>query len=355
VKHVDSFLDRHGTRRFFFRRDKAAKRIPLPDKDDPGFMAAYEAALNGLSPPPLPVSKIKPGSVAEAMGEFFADASWTSLACTTRGQLKYYLEPFRRQHGHRMMRELDTLALQKVIDRLEPNPQAHLVAGLRKLTKFCRRVGHLDKNKPDPAQAVETKEKPKTDGFHTWTESDHVAFKRRWGKNTRPRLVYQLINNFGLRISDVVRLAPRHLVAGVMSIKPQKTQNSSKVDVDIDVWPETLEIMAANRKRQFDNVVILHDADTPFVLTDFRKPMPAKSLSNIMRAACDAAGLARCTSHGIRKSSAAQLAEDGGTINELMATFGWVTAKEAIRYTEKADRKRLAASGMKKRLAAKEG
>ena len=359
LPHVDSFPDRHGRRRYFFRLNRQSKRIPLPDIDDPNFMAAYEAAKAGtptqLPPKPLGASKIRPGSVAEAMAEFYADDTWTALADTSRSQIKCYLEPFREEHGHRMMRELATLKLQKIVDKLGPHSQRHLVAGIRKLTKFCRRVGYLDKTTPDPARDLEMKDKPKTDGFYTWVESDHVAFKRRWGKDTRPRLVYQLINNFGLRLSDVRKVAPRHIVSGVMTIKPQKTQNSSKVDVDIEVWPETLEIIAANRQRQFKNVVILNDANLPFVLTNTNaapRPLKVKSLGMDMREAYDAAGLTHCTSHGIRKSGAAVAAEQGATVNELMAMFGWVTPREAMRYTEKADRKRMAASGTKKRAAA---
>ena len=47
LKHVDSFRDRYGQRRYYFRRGHAA-RIVLPGL--PGsteFMRAYEAALAG--------------------------------------------------------------------------------------------------------------------------------------------------------------------------------------------------------------------------------------------------------------------------------------------------------------------
>jgi hypothetical protein len=44
-----------------------------------------------------------------------------------------------------------------------------------------------------------------------------------------------------------------------------------------------------------------------------------------------------------------RLAESGGTTHELMAISGHMTLSEVQRYTEEADRKKLADSGVKKR------
>jgi hypothetical protein len=52
--------------------------------------------------------------------------------------------------------------------------------------------------------------------------------------------------------------------------------------------------------------------------------------------------------HGIRKIAAQRCAEAGATVHELNAIFGWTGMKMALRYTEAADRKRLAATGMAK-------
>ena len=50
--------------------------------------------------------------------------------------------------------------------------------------------------------------------------------------------------------------------------------------------------------------------------------------------------------HGIRKIAAQRCAEAGATVHELNAIFGWTGTKMALRYTEAADRKRLAPAGM---------
>ena len=48
--------------------------------------------------------------------------------------------------------------------------------------------------------------------------------------------------------------------------------------------------------------------------------------------------------HGLRKAAATIAAENGATAYELMSIFGWLTLKEAERYTRAAERKRLGVS-----------
>ena len=55
---------------------------------------------------------------------------------------------------------------------------------------------------------------------------------------------------------------------------------------------------------------------------------------------CDAIGLNHCSSHGLCKAGATFAAK-----NELMATFGWRSSKQAQLHTKKANRKRLAPLG----------
>jgi hypothetical protein len=53
--------------------------------------------------------------------------------------------------------------------------------------------------------------------------------------------------------------------------------------------------------------------------------------------------------HGLKKGGMRRLAEYGNTTHELMAISGHRTLSEVQRYTDHADRKRLADSGMAKR------
>ncbi len=68
---------------------------------------------------------------------------------------------------------------------------------------------------------------------------------------------------------------------------------------------------------------------------------------NWFRDRCDEAGLPECSAHGLRKAGATRAAEQGATVAQLMAIYGWSSPKQAVRYTEAANRKRLAADGVK--------
>jgi hypothetical protein len=48
MKYVNSFRDRHGALRFYFRR--FGRRAPLPCPDDPAFATAYERLLQATQP-----------------------------------------------------------------------------------------------------------------------------------------------------------------------------------------------------------------------------------------------------------------------------------------------------------------
>jgi site-specific recombinase XerD len=82
--------------------------------------------------------------------------------------------------------------------------------------------------------------------------------------------------------------------------------------------------------------------DLTFLVTEFGKPFTANGFGNWFRARCDEAQLSQCSAHGLRKAGASLAAENGASVHELMAIFGWLTMKEAERYTQAARRRRLA-------------
>ena len=88
--------------------------------------------------------------------------------------------------------------------------------------------------------------------------------------------------------------------------------------------------------------------DLTFLVNELGRAFTANGFGNKMRQWCDEAGLPHCSAHGLRKAGAALAAENGVSAHELMSIFGWLTIKEAERYTKAADQKRLAARAMSK-------
>jgi len=72
-----------------------------------------------------------------------------------------------------------------------------------------------------------------------------------------------------------------------------------------------------------------------------------ESFGNVFKDACRAAGVNK-SAHGCRKIAATRAAENGASVAQLNAIFGWKGTAMASLYTESAERKCLAAQAMAK-------
>jgi hypothetical protein len=91
-------------------------------------------------------------------------------------------------------------------------------------------------------------------------------------------------------------------------------------------------------------------AHLTYIVTAAGQPRSKYGLGNDFSKWATEAGLpARCRLHGLKKSALARLAEDGATAHELMAISGHRTLTEVQRYTEAAEKLRLADSAMAKK------
>jgi hypothetical protein len=82
-----------------------------------------------------------------------------------------------------------------------------------------------------------------------------------------------------------------------------------------------------------------------FIRTQYGKSFSQKGYNSWINASIRKAGIEDRTAHGIRSGMATIAADNGATEHQLMAMFGWLSEGEAMRYTQAADRKRLADSG----------
>lgn len=166
------------------------------------------------------------------------------------------------------------------------------------------------------------------EGFHTWTDEEIVRFEARWPLGSRERLALHLMLYTGLARGDVVRLGRQHVTNGVITLRMEKHRG------DGVVYPPLLPVLA-------DTIAATGTGDLTFLVTAAGTPFVKESFGNWFRAAARAADCPG-SCHGLRKAGATRAAENGATIHQLMALFGWKTEKMALVYTRKADRKRLA-------------
>ena len=78
-----------------------------------------------------------------------------------------------------------------------------------------------------------------------------------------------------------------------------------------------------------------------FICGERRLPFTKESFGTAFKEACIAAGVNK-SAHGVRKIGATRAAENGATVAELEAIFGWSGGGMAALYTREADRARLA-------------
>jgi len=189
--------------------------------------------------------------------------------------------------------------------------------------------------KDDPTAGVAGIKLPKSRGHHTWTDAEIEQYRAHWPLGSQQRLVFEFALETLSRRGEVVRLGPQHVKNG--RIRIERIHGSA--DVDIPISPELQAACDAMRKAHLTYIVTAHG-----------RSRSKYGLGNDFARWATEAGLpARCRMHGLKKGGMRRLAEHGNTTHELMAISGHRTLSEVQRYTEDADRKRLADSGMAKR------
>jgi integrase len=339
-KYVQGFIDRHGKSRFYLRRP-GHKRVPLPCLPSPEFMAAYDAGMRGETTPArveIGASRTAVGSVDHAIVSYYNSATFAALGPLTQKNRRAILERFRAEHGDKRLANLQRQHVAKIVHKLKPYAQRNLLKTLRGLIAFAMADSLIE---DDPTLGVKPVKVGKSDGFYTWTEDDIATFEARHPVGSKARLAFAIMLYLGLRRSDVVRIGPQHIRNGLVSLKPQKTGRSTGFVLECPLHPELAAIIAATPCGHLS-----------FVTTEHGKRFSAAGFGNWMRDRCDEAGLAQCTSHGLRKGWARRLAEAGASVHQIAAVTGHSDLREIEVYTRKADKKRMAGQAMNLMAAA---
>jgi integrase len=331
--YVNSFRDRHGHLRHYFRRC-GQKRIPLPGL--PGsdeFMAAYSAALATIPQTEIGFSRTLPGTINALIVDYYRSNEWlNALAEDTRKTRRRIIERFRARHGGKRVALLRREHVEKMLAEIKkPSAKRHWLKAIRGLLRFA--VPTM--LRIDPTEGIPNIKLPKSKGHHTWTDDEIAQYRAYWPIGTQERLVMEFALETASRRGEVVRLGPQHVKNG--RIRIERTHGSEDVDI-----PMSQELQAA-----CDAMPKLH---LTYITTAYGKPRSKYGLGNDFAKWATEAGLpARCRLHGLKKGGMRRLAEAGNTAHELMAISGHKTLSEVQRYTSAADKKRLADSAMAKK------
>jgi integrase/recombinase XerD len=340
LRYVVDDVDRHGNRRFYFRRRTKecpnAPKIRLPGL--PGsteFMSAYQQALLGQDQRPPKRAFNRPGTFRFLCNAYYASPVFKALNRGTQDWRRRVLDGICLVHGDSPMSGLKARHIRKLRDEKSETPSAseNRLKALRAVLRWGVDEEIID---DDPTVGI----KPlryHSDGHHCWTKDEVKTFEDRHPIGSQARLAMALMIYTACRIGDVVLLGPQHIRGGRLQYRQAKNALRKPADMDIPVFAELAEIISASPIN-----------DLTFLITEYGKPFTTKGFGNKFRDYCNQAGLPNCTAHGLRKAAATWLAECGATTHEIMAITGHRSVREVQRYTDAANKVLLADAGMTK-------
>lgn len=327
LPYLQRHVTRHGKVAWYVRMGRGALVRINGEYGSLDFSEAYRAAVAGEKPPA--VGAPAKDTLAWLIALHRASAYWEGLAPATKKQRDGIFREALKAAGTWPVADIDKQVIIAGRDRRSKTQTRarHFVATMRSLFKWA--LG-ADLVQIDPTQGVETK-KPKG-GIPPWTDDDIAKFEKRWPRGTRERVMFDVFLYTGLRIGDAATLGRQHVRAGIISIDTEKT--GMRVTIPV------LAPLAATLKAG-------PVGDLAFIATQAGNPLLKNSLGNAFRDACRAASVNK-SAHGIRKAAATHAAEQGATVAELEAIFGWSGGQMASHYTRSANRKALAIGAMGK-------
>jgi integrase len=349
-KHCAWNTDRHGKRRVRFRKSGFSTYIAgSPWSED--FMRQYAAALDGVKAQANSIGTERtPPSSLGALVKAYLDPTSSSFfktrAAETQRTQRNILENFADEHGHKPLYRTDCTGeramlltrehMQRIVNSKAATPfaQRNFLNTVRVMFQWAWKEGRI----PDDPTLGVTREKVKTTGYRTWSEAEIERFEAAHPIGSKGRLAFALLLYTGQRRGDVVELGRQNIHHDLLMIDQGKTEGGEQAHLEIPLHPRLREIIEATPTVGVKT----------FLVTHFGKPYTAPGFGNWFRELCDAAGCHGVSAHGLRKATARRLAEIGCTAHQIAAITGHATLKEVQRYTNAADRKRLAREAMAK-------
>jgi integrase len=324
-------ISRHGRAAWYVRRGHGARVRIRAEFGTPEFEAEYRAALDGT--PVESSKKAAVGTLAWLWDRYRETAVWTMLSLATRRQRENIMRGVLKQSGTVAVTAINRTHIVAGRDRRKETPaQAmNFIKVMRGLFRWAADAGYV---KVDPTTDVKLPTQRKSGGFPVWTEDDVERYEARWPIGSKERVWLGVLLYTGLRRGDAVTIGRQHVRDGVATLRTEKSQG--EITVTLPILPALDEILQAGPC-----------GDLAFICGERGQPLTKESFGNLFRDACNAAGVKK-SAHGVRKIGATRAANNGATVAELEAIFGWQGGGMASLYTRAADRARLAKGAMSK-------
>ena len=324
-ENVTEYRDRHGKKRYRFRKQGFPQYSFRSAPGTPEFMAEYHNATRAIAEKP---ERHAPYSYDALIASYYRTPEWLGMKPSSQRTYRGIIERFRADNGSVDVRTVKTSSVIAKLAAMKETPAAanNLRKALGRLHTFAVTLDWCE-NSPITA----TKPYKSGKGWHCWTEAEIDLFDARWPFGTKERLAKELLLESASREADATLIGKQHRHGDELHLHHSKNDSATI----IPIGPDLSHAMAT-----FDS------GHMTYLTTEFGKPYTPKGFYNWFKRACVKAGVPHCHPHGLRKAASRRLAESGATSFQGRAVTGHKSDRVFAYYAESADKRGLAQEGM---------
>ena len=334
--YLQKQVTRHGKHVWYVRRGDSPRIRIQGEFGTDEFHASYQEAIKVVIVSDA-APKARTGSLQWLWDRYRESTAWSELSSATRKQRENIMLHVLNSAGSDPYGGITSETIEDGKNRRRDTPaqSRNFLDCMRSLFRWAKEAKHV---KVDPTNGVRNPKKRKGKGFPAWTEEDVEAYQRKWPIGTRQRVWLDVLLYTGPRRGDVVKLGRQHerlvldtYTQGMVRTVSFKTEKGGEqIEVTIPILPVLQTTLAAGPY-----------GDLTYICGERGNPLTKESFGNVFSEAAREAGVQK-SAHGVRKIAATTAADNGATVHQLMAIFGWKTSQMAEFYTREANRRRLA-------------
>ena len=333
-KHVTPVKDRHGKKRYRYRRTGVKSCYIKHQPKSAEFWEEYDRLemLGTASEPAEVLRTFTPRSMDDLAAKVKRAPAWKRMKPQGQRTKASIIERLLdkkneggRRLGERQVGAVTVAMLDGILGKMSDTPGAadNFRKEMKRLFGYAVKLGWRADNPASMTDPI-----PAGAGFHTWTDDEIEQFRSRHALGTMARLTLELALNTSARACNLNDIERTHIIRGKLHVAHAKDNHEAIVPL----LPET--------KAAIDALPV---APIRYLITTvFGKPFSDKGISNKMRQWCDEAELPHCSLHGIRKATSRQLAESGASDAQGRAVTGHKKDATFAYYAKMADREKLA-------------
>lgn len=321
--------DRHGNVRWYVRLPPERRKVRIrAELGSEAFHNAYWAIRNGQAPEPAAKRVCaRPGSFRWLAEAYLASPDFKALdRHYTQRERRRVLDPLVEQIGDKPA-VIEPRVIREAARSKDPAAAKKFMAALRAVYSYAIDAELVS---TDPTAGIRAR-RPKSDGWHTWTLAECLQFEKAHPIGTMARTAYAVGIYLAARRSDAVKLGRPMERGDTVTYTQEKNRNRAPVRITQPIVPALREALNACQGKGLT-----------WLETQYGRPFTIAGFGNRFHAWCIEADLPHCSFHGLRKATAARMAEAGASSRQIMAVLGDKTLQQAEVYTRGADNARMA-------------